>query len=256
MKHNGSYINPYDLISPEISDDSNHWTGVTPATSDHLKELELERDLFREKQNCLATAKAMIDVHGLEALALMLGQSDAIATCPESEVVFGRSGGRALLIKALEEAQERVIIVCPWLSRKSIDDDMLLKFRAFLDQGDRIDIGWGYSHDVGKIIKISGNGKYFIDAKGDEWQSYSALPRLHLKKTGAGRCPVFLKRGRQLPQVGLPAHGTGSGKTTRANLFAVRFCGIVCSRQQKPGLDTANGFLPKTSRFKVLEVGQ
>lgn len=120
----------------------------------------------------------MIDAHGLEPLALMLGQSGAIANRSESEVIFGRSSGRALLIKALEEAQERVIIVCPWLSRKSIDDDMLLKFRAFLDQGDRIDIGWGYSHDVGKIIKISGNGKYFINAKGDEWQSYSALPRL------------------------------------------------------------------------------
>lgn len=50
----------------------------------------------------------MIDAHGLEPLALMLGQSDAIANRPESEVIFGRSSGRALLIKALEEAQDRV----------------------------------------------------------------------------------------------------------------------------------------------------
>lgn len=45
---------------------------------------------------------------------------------------------------------------------------MILKFRAFLDGGGCIDIGWGYSYDIGKIIKISNNGTYEIDARGKE----------------------------------------------------------------------------------------
>lgn len=56
---------------------------------------------------------------------------------------------------------------------------MILKFRAFLDRGGCIDIGWVYSYDVGKLIKISHNRKYEIDAKYKEWQSYNALPKLH-----------------------------------------------------------------------------
>lgn len=75
MKHSGSYVNHYDLIAAEISDNSNYWAAVKLPQSERLQELELERDLFREKQNCLATAKAMIDAHGLEPLALMLGRS-------------------------------------------------------------------------------------------------------------------------------------------------------------------------------------
>ncbi len=160
-KQNDLYIN----ITTEISDDYHYWANVTPPECDRLQELELKRDIFN-------TTKVIID-------ALMSGQTEAISTPTESKIIFGRSGGRALLIKALDEAEKRVIINCPWLSQKSIDKDLLLKFGAFLAQGGCIDIGWGYQYDVGKIIKISGNGKYFIDAKGNEWQSYSALPKLH-----------------------------------------------------------------------------
>jgi phosphatidylserine/phosphatidylglycerophosphate/cardiolipin synthase-like enzyme len=91
--------------------------------------------------------------------------------------VFGRSGSRASLFKAIGETQERLIIVCPWLSLRSIDDGLLLKFIALLTQGIRIDIGWGYKYDIGKIISITGDGRCTIAA--DAWQNYSALPALH-----------------------------------------------------------------------------
>jgi phosphatidylserine/phosphatidylglycerophosphate/cardiolipin synthase-like enzyme len=162
MKTNGTFIN----IPPEISEDSNHWANITPTQSDRIKELELKRDI-------LATTKAMIDTLMSDALAK---PAEGI-TSPESDIVFGRSGSRASLFKAIDETKERLIIVCPWLSLRSIDDGLLLKFITLLTQGIRIDIGWGYKHDIGKIISITGDGRCTIAA--DAWQNYSALPTLH-----------------------------------------------------------------------------
>ncbi len=136
------------------------------STSDRIKELELKRDI-------LTTAKAMIDTLMSDALA----KSDEGIASPESDIVFGRSGSRASLIKATNSAKERLIIVCPWLSLRSIDDGLLLKFITLLTQGIRIDIGWGYKYDIGKIISITGDGRPTITA--DAWQNYSALPTLH-----------------------------------------------------------------------------
>ena len=120
MKTNGTFIN----LPTEISDDYNHWANVTLTQSDRLKELELKRDI----------------------LQLVLGQPDKNSSPPESDIIFGRSGSRASLLKAVDEAKERLIIVCPWLSLRSIDKELRLKFIALLAQGIRIDIGWGYSY--------------------------------------------------------------------------------------------------------------
>ena len=162
MKTNRTFIN----IPPEISEDFNHWASVTSPQSDRLKELELKRDI-------LTTAKAMIDTLMSDALAK---PAEGIAS-PESDIILGRSGSRASLFKAIDETQERLIIVCPWLSLRSIDDELLLKFIALLTQGIRIDIGWGYKYDIGKIISITGDCRPTITA--DAWQNYSALPTLH-----------------------------------------------------------------------------
>ena len=126
MKTNGTYINTVT----DISDDSHNWVTVKPTQSDRIKELELKRDI-------LTTAKAMIDTLISDTLAK---PAEGIAS-PESDIIFGRSGSRASLFKAIDSAKERLIIVCPWLSLRSIDDELLLKFIALLTQGIRIDIG-------------------------------------------------------------------------------------------------------------------
>ncbi len=155
MKTNRTFIN----ISPEISEDFKHWASVTSPQSDRIKELELKRDI-------LTTAKAMIDT-----------LISDMKISPESDIVFGRSRSRASLLKAMDKAEERLIIVCPWLSLRSINDELLLKFISLLTQGIRIDIGWGYKYDIGKIITISSDGRPTITT--DAWQNYSALPTLH-----------------------------------------------------------------------------
>lgn len=66
----------------------------------------------------------------------------------ESQLVFDRSGSRAVLMEAIEKAQERLIIVCPWLNRNSIDADLVQKFRDCLNRNCCIDIGWGHLSDA------------------------------------------------------------------------------------------------------------
>jgi hypothetical protein len=75
----------------------------------------------------------------------------------EYQLVFDRSGSRAVLMEALEKAQNRLIIVCPWLSRNSIDADLLQKFRDCLNRNCCIEIGWGYLSGRGKTGKGWGN---------------------------------------------------------------------------------------------------
>lgn len=69
----------------------------------------------------------------------------------ELQLVFDRSGSRAVLIEALDSATERLIIVCPWLNRNSIDANLMQKFRDCLNRNCRIDIGWGYLSDRNRI---------------------------------------------------------------------------------------------------------
>jgi len=73
------------------------------------------------------------------------------------QLVFDRSGSRAVLMSALDKAQKRLIIVCPWLSRNSIDPDLMQKFRDCLSRNCRIDIGWGYLNGRDKKGKGWGN---------------------------------------------------------------------------------------------------
>ncbi len=70
-----------------------------------------------------------------------------------AQLIFDRPHSRAVLIEALSVAQERLIIVCPWLNCNSINDELLQNFRDCLNRGCLIDIGWGYLGDRQNIGK-------------------------------------------------------------------------------------------------------
>jgi len=90
-------------------------------------------------------------------------QQHTQAPSSEYQLVFDRAGSRAVLLEALSQAQERLIIVCPWLNRNSIDADLIQKFRDCLNRNCRIFIGWGHLSDRNRI--------------GIGWR-YNALPDL------------------------------------------------------------------------------
>lgn len=80
-------------------------------------------------------------------------EQPALRQTLEYQLVFDRAGNREVLLEALEQTQELLIIVCPWLSRNSIDAHLLHRFRDCLDRDCCIEIGWGYLGDRSSIGK-------------------------------------------------------------------------------------------------------
>jgi uncharacterized protein YjbI with pentapeptide repeats len=68
-------------------------------------------------------------------------------------LVRDRSDSRIRLIEALNEAEERLIIVCPWLSDYGINSELLQKFQTLLEREVYIDIGWGNLLDISKFSR-------------------------------------------------------------------------------------------------------
>ena len=66
----------------------------------------------------------------------------------QSCLVFDRTQSRQVLIEALTIAEERLILVCPWLSKYSVDDQLKPLIRERLDDGIAIQIGYGYRKDI------------------------------------------------------------------------------------------------------------
>lgn len=69
---------------------------------------------------------------------------------PGYQLVFDRQGSRDVLLEALQKAQNRIILVCPWITSYGANDEVLKYCRDFLDKGGRIDIGWGHLKDIKK----------------------------------------------------------------------------------------------------------
>ncbi len=58
------------------------------------------------------------------------------------------SGNRALLLSALKQSQEHLIIVLPWLNQDNFDPDLVQNLKDFLDRQGRIEIGLGHLGDI------------------------------------------------------------------------------------------------------------
>ncbi len=70
------------------------------------------------------------------------------------ELVVDRLESRTLLRGALNCPAERLILVCPWLCRKSIQSDIFRMMRAFLEKGGCIHMGWGSWNDLKNKVKL------------------------------------------------------------------------------------------------------
>ncbi|WP_460203829.1 phospholipase D-like domain-containing protein [Scytonema sp. NUACC21] len=81
------------------------------------------------------------------------------------ELVFDRSGSRAILIEALQKAQNFLILVCPWLTPVGMPDWVIQQLEILLKKDVLVQIGWGRSDDLKQ-------------GKTDDTFWYGALPRL------------------------------------------------------------------------------
>jgi hypothetical protein len=79
-------------------------------------------------------------------------------------LVSGRSASRQIFLEALDNSQQRLILVCPWLTNYAVDTEAKYLIRSSLERGVSIDIGWGNLKDVDndranlskeKVLKLS-----------------------------------------------------------------------------------------------------
>lgn len=85
------------------------------------------------------------------------------------ELVFDRPAIRALVEEGIASAQNRLIVVCPWVSTASLDGTVLEKLEGLLERGAQIDIGWGHLRDIEA-------GEFPIRIN-DRWQSDPMVKR-------------------------------------------------------------------------------
>lgn len=67
---------------------------------------------------------------------------------PQYQLVYDREGSRDVLLKALREAKQRIILVCPWITCYGASNEIIDLCEEFLERGGRLDIGWGHLSDT------------------------------------------------------------------------------------------------------------
>jgi len=92
----------------------------------------------------------------------------------EYQLVINRSGSRAVLMEALEKAQERLILVCPWLGYGT-DAQIINRIESLLKQQIEVWIGWGMQRDVNRVKQIRISIREQLASRSDY---YIALPKL------------------------------------------------------------------------------
>ncbi|MEA5472422.1 hypothetical protein [Spirulina sp. 06S082] len=86
----------------------------------------------------------------------------------QNQLIKGRAASRVVLIESIESARESLIIVSPWLNKRSVDEEILLRMTALLDRGCHLCIGWGYSYDIrglhpnGNVISITRDRQFSV----------------------------------------------------------------------------------------------
>jgi Flp pilus assembly protein TadD len=123
------------------------------ALQNQMKQLETRVEWAATSNADLAT---QVDTVVKQHLDEVLQQMQATVPVPQYELVFDVKGSQsqdskvsgcsspAILEKALEQAEARLIIVYPYPTPETISPELLAQFRTFLDRRGCLDIGWGH----------------------------------------------------------------------------------------------------------------
>ncbi|MFM5979496.1 MAG: pentapeptide repeat-containing protein, partial [Sphaerospermopsis kisseleviana] len=73
------------------------------------------------------------------------------------EIIKDRKESRKELINALEQANKRLILISPWITKYAVDDKLIEKIKQLLERGCQLDIGFGKGKkgDIRRDIKES-----------------------------------------------------------------------------------------------------
>jgi phosphatidylserine/phosphatidylglycerophosphate/cardiolipin synthase-like enzyme len=90
------------------------------------------------------------------------------------DLVCDREKSRQIFLEALSQSEQRLILVCPWLTEYAINLDVQASIRAALDRGVLIDIGWGNLKDVNND-RSRLSKEILLNSKAKKWGGYGAV---------------------------------------------------------------------------------
>ncbi|AFY96706.1 phospholipase D-like domain-containing protein [Chamaesiphon minutus] len=135
-------------------------------------------------------------------------------------LVSGRVESRQIFLDALNQSQERLILVCPWLTKHAVNREVQSRIKAALDRGVSVEIGWGYLKDVNNDRSQLSKENLL---KSSDW-AYNAVPWLYdelqvqypqlLKLKILGTHEKFLVCDRQFAMVGSHNYLTSDTKSS------------------------------------------
>lgn len=145
-----------EIVNPMRENISQLQAALNKVETEHIASVQsalaqLQADLGKFGGRAPLAESAQIEQIVKQAVETQVSQVNQLlkALQPhEYELVFDRQGIRAVLEESLQAARERLIVVCPWLSRSSLDAELIEKFEAFLQRNGCIDLGWGHLKDI------------------------------------------------------------------------------------------------------------
>jgi uncharacterized protein involved in tellurium resistance/regulator of replication initiation timing len=122
-----------------------------------LRELQQQLDKLSESHGSLLEQNQRIEQKLDDLKSLLENRPDIITSQVdepsdkqyEDRLVFNRPHSRKVLSDALENVQERLILVCPWLTSWATAV-VIEKCEELIKRGVRIDIGWGKLEDLAR----------------------------------------------------------------------------------------------------------
>ncbi len=146
-----------------------------------IDDLQIELNILKRRFNAQINVDISTVTHRLEPIVLLAIQK--IINQPEvdkSKLIYDRGQSRKILYQALNEAEERIIIVCPWITVNGLSDVLKSDIEKALGRGVKIDIGWGMLRDMEEVQKLNSSGKVsdLLQNVGVNSKWYNAVSKL------------------------------------------------------------------------------
>jgi phosphatidylserine/phosphatidylglycerophosphate/cardiolipin synthase-like enzyme len=68
------------------------------------------------------------------------------------KLIYGTKESLDLFNQALNQVQDRLVMVCPWVQKQVVDESTVQTIRNLLEGGVRVDIGCGYTSEISNIL--------------------------------------------------------------------------------------------------------
>ncbi len=124
-------------------------------------------DIRDQSEQAMMSVAALYDHVDSEIFSVY--QRLLLASQPnDSNIITGRYEHRIKLYEILEQAQDQVWIITPWISQNGFDDSIIEGMNNCLQRKIPIHVGWGFQGDINTLIE-PGKGSWTF-TNGTPWQ--------------------------------------------------------------------------------------